>query len=75
MNNKVHIATKVSSFMANYRRELRMDKDIKRKEKVEKAMEFIERMKQVQEEAGMTLKKVQEDIKRQVDKERKESKE
>ena len=75
MNNKVHMATKVSSFMANYRRELRMDKDIKRKEKVEKAMEFIERMKQVQEEAGMTLKKVQEDIKRQVDKERKESKE
>ena len=69
------MATKVSSFMANYRRELRMDKDIKRKEKVEKAMEFIERMKQVQEEAGMTLKKVQEDIKRQVDKERKESKE
>ena len=69
------MATKVSSFMANYRRELRMDKDIKRKEKVEKAIEFIERMKQVQEEAGMTLKKVQEDIKRQVDKERKESKE
>ena len=68
------MATKVSSFMANYGRELRMGGDIKRKEKVEKAMEFVERIKQVQEEAEMALKKVQEDMKRQTDKRRRESK-
>jgi len=73
VNNKVHTATKVSLFIANYRRELRMEDDIKRKGKVEKATEFVERMKQVQEEAEAALKKAQEDIKRQVDKERRES--
>ena len=52
MNNKVHIATKVLLFIANYRRELRMEGDIRRKEKVDKVTEFVERMKQVQEEAG-----------------------
>ena len=58
MNNKVHTATKVSPFMANYERELRMEGDIRRKGKVEKAIEFVERMKQVQEEVGAILKKV-----------------
>ena len=57
VNNKVHTATKVLSFMANYRRELRMGTDIRRKRKVEKATEFAERMKKVQEEAGVALKK------------------
>ena len=74
MNNKVHTATKVSFFMANYERELRMGRDIRKRGKVEKAMEFIERMKKVQEEAGIALKKAQEDIKRQTDKRRKKSK-
>ena len=64
VNNKVHIAIKVSPFMANYRRELRMEDNIRRKRKVEKAMEFVERMKQVQEEAGAVLKKAQENMKR-----------
>jgi len=41
----------------NYGRELRMGEDIKRKEKIEKVMEFAERMKKVQEEAGVALKK------------------
>ena len=57
INNKVHSATKVSPFMANYRRELRMGVDIRRKRKVEKATEFVERIKQVQEEAETALKK------------------
>ena len=64
VNNKVHTATKVLPFMANYGRELRMGSDIRKKEKVEKATEFVERMKQVQEETGVTLRKTQEDIKR-----------
>ena len=47
MNNKVHTATKVSLFMANYGKELRMERDIRKKGKVEKTMEFAERMKKV----------------------------
>ena len=50
--------------MVNYSRELRMEGDIRKKGKVEKAMEFVERMRKIQEEAGVALKKVQEDIKR-----------
>ena len=44
--------------MANYSRELRMGGDIRKKGKVEKTMEFVERMKKVQEEAVAALKKV-----------------
>jgi len=47
VNNKTHSATKVSPFMANYGRELRMETDIRKKEKVEKAMEFVERIKKI----------------------------
>ena len=74
VNNKVHTATKVSSFMANYKRELRIEGDIRKKGKVEKVMEFVERMKKVYEEAGAALKKAQEDMKRQADRGRKETK-
>jgi len=47
VNNKIYSITKVSSFMANYGREVRMEGDIQKKGKVEKAMEFVERMKRV----------------------------
>jgi len=57
VNNKVHSVTKVLLFMANYSRELRIEADIEKKGKVEKVMEFAERMKKVQEEAGAVLKK------------------
>ena len=50
INNKVYLATKISLLMANYGRELRMGADIKKKRKVEKATEFVERIKKVQEE-------------------------
>ena len=75
INNKVHSTTKVSSFIANYRRELRMGRDIRKKEKVEKATEFVKRLKRVQEEAGVALRKVQEEMKRYVDRKRKKTKE
>jgi len=73
VNNKVHTATKISSFMANYGREMRMGGDIRKRQKVEKATEFMERIKRVHEEARAVLKKVQENMKRQVDKGRKET--
>ena len=58
VNNKVHSTMKVSPFITNYGRELRVGGDIRKKEKVEKAMEFVERLKKVQEKAGVTLRKV-----------------
>ena len=70
VNNKVHSATKVLPFMVNYGRELRMESDIRRKEKVEKITEFAERMRKVQKKAGAALKKAQEKIKQQVGKSR-----
>ena len=73
VNNKIHTVMKVSPFMANYGKNLRMEGDIRKKEKVKKATEFVERMKKVQEEAGAALKKIQEEIKRYVDRNRKET--
>ena len=43
--------------MANYRRELRMEGDIRKKGKVESATEFAERMKKIHEETGAVLKR------------------
>jgi len=43
--------------MVNYGRELRIEVNIRRKGKVEKATEFAERAKKVPEEAGAALKK------------------
>ena len=47
VNNKVHTTTKVLPFIANYGKELRMGVDIKKKEKVEKTTEFMQRIKKV----------------------------
>ena len=63
INNKAYSVTKISPFIANYGRELRMGADIRKKGKVEKVTEFIERMKKVQEEAGAALRRAQEKMK------------
>ena len=57
VNNKAYTATKVSLFMANYGKELRMGGDIRRKGKVESATAFVERMKKVHKEAEVALRK------------------
>ena len=72
INNKVHTATKILLFMANYGKELRMGGDIRKKGKVESATEFVQRMKKVQEEAEAALKKTQKEMKRYADRGRKE---
>ena len=72
VNNKIHSATKVSLFMVNYGRELQMGADIRRKGKVEKVTEFVERIRKVQEEAEATLRKAQEEMKRQADRRKQE---
>jgi len=63
VNNKVHLATKVSPFMVNYGRELRMGADVRKKGKVKKVTEFVERMKKVQKETEVALRKTQEEMK------------
>ena len=73
VNNKPHTTTKMSLFMANYGKELRMGGDIRKKGKVESATEFVEKMKKVQEEARAALQKTQEEIKRYADQSRKET--
>ena len=73
VNNKVHTATKVSPFMANYGKELRMGRDIRRKGKVESVTMFVERLKKVQEKAEAALRKTQEEMKRYADRGRKET--
>ena len=60
--------------MANYGRELRMGGNLRRKEKIEKTVEFTERMRKMQEEVGAALTKAQEEIKKQMDRERKKAK-
>ena len=60
--------------MENYIRELKMGVDIRRKGKMEKVTEFVEKMKKVQEEAEAALKRVQEEMKQQADRGRKEAK-
>jgi len=58
INNKAHLTTKVFSFMANYGREMRMKIELRRKEKIKKVTEFVERMRNVQKEAGVALVRV-----------------
>ena len=72
VNNKTHSVTKVSPFIVNYSRKLRIEVDIRRKRKMEKAMEFPKRIKKIQEEAEVTLKKIQNEINnRQTEEEKK----
>jgi len=63
INNKTYLTTKVSLFIVDCRRELRIGIDIRQKGKVEKATEFVKRIKKVQKEAGAALKRIQEEMK------------
>ena len=74
INNKVHSTTKVFLFILNYGRELRMEVDLRRKRKIEKVIEFVERIRKVQKEVEVVLKRAQEKMKRQMDKKRRKRK-
>ena len=58
INNKAHLTTKVFPFIANYSRELRIGVNLRRKGKVEKMIEFVERIRKIQKETGAALKRV-----------------
>ncbi len=70
--NKVHTVTKSSLFKVNYGREPRMGFDIRKKRKNIKAKKFIKEMKDRHKEGKAALVKSQEEMKRQVDRNRKE---
>ena len=63
-NNKIHTATKISPFKANYGQDLRMGFEGRRKGKYEAAGKFVERMKKIQEEAKVALGKAQKEMKK-----------
>ena len=71
-NNKVHTSMKVSLFKINYRREPRMGFDIRKKRKNVKAEEFVKKMKDRHEEAKSVLVRLQEEIKKQANRNREE---
>ena len=52
---------------------MRMGIDLKRKGKMKKVTEFIEKIRKVQKEVKTVLARAQEEIKRQADRERKEA--
>ena len=70
-NNKVYTAMKSSLFRVNYRRELKMGFEIRKKRKYTKAEKFMKEIKEMHKETKAVLKNLQEEIKKYVDKNRK----
>ena len=63
-NNKIHVATKISPFKANYGQDPRMGFERRRKEKYEVAGKFVEKIKKIQKEVKAALGKAQEEMKK-----------
>jgi len=55
-NNKIHSSTQTLPFKANYRQDPRIGFEGRKKGKYEGAEKFIEKMKEIQEEAKAALK-------------------
>jgi len=71
-NNKVHSSTQTSPFKANYGQDLRMGFERRKREKYKGAERFVEKIKEIQEEAKAVLEKAQEDMKKHADRKRAE---
>ena len=69
-NNKAHSSTRMSSFKVNYRQDPRMGFEERKKGKYAGAEKFVEKMKEIQEEAKVALRKAQEDMRKYADKKR-----
>jgi len=69
-NNKAYSSTKMSPLKANYRQDPRIGFEIRKKEKYEGAEKFVAKMKEIQKEAKVALRKAQEEMKKYVDKTR-----
>jgi len=69
-NNKVHSSTRTSPFKANYGQDPRMGFEGRKRGKYAGAEKFIEKIKEIQEEAKAVLRKAQEKMKKYVDRKR-----
>jgi len=69
-NNKAHSSTKTSPFKANYGQDPRMGFKGRKKGKYAGTKKFIEKMKEIQEEAKAALGKAQADMKKYANKKR-----
>jgi len=69
-NNKAHSNTKTSPFKANYGQDPRMGFKSRKKGKYIGAEKFVEKMKEIQEEAKAALGKAQADMKKYADRKR-----
>ena len=67
-NNKIHLATKVLPFKANYSQDPRMGFEGRKKGKYKVVEKFAEKMQKIQEKAKIALKKTQNKIKKFADK-------
>jgi len=69
-NNKAHSSTRTSPFKANYGQDPRMGFEGRKKGKYAGAEKFVEKMKEIQEEAKVALRKAQKDMRKYTDKKR-----
>jgi len=69
-NNKAHSSTRTFPFKANYGQDPRIEFKGRKKGKYAGAEKFIEKMKEIQEEAKAALGKVQADMKKYADRKR-----
>jgi len=74
-NNKAYSSTKTSPFKANYGQDPRMGFEGRKKGKYAGVEKFMEKMKEIQEEAKAVLGKAQEDMKKYADKKRSDAEE
>ena len=63
-NNKIHMATKILPFKANYGQDPRMGFEGRRKEKYKAVEKFVEKIKKIQEETKAVLGKAQKEMKK-----------
>jgi len=69
-NNKAHSSTRISPFKTNYGQDPRMGFEGRKKRKYAGAEKFVEKMKEIQEEAKAALGKAQADMKKYANKKR-----
>jgi len=69
-NNKAYSSTQTSPFKANYGQDPRMGFERRKKGKYAGAEKFVEKMKEIQEEAKAALKKAQENMRKYADRKR-----
>jgi len=71
-NNKTHSSIQTLPFKANYGQDLRMGFEGRKKEKYQGTEKFIKKMKKIQEEAKVALKKAQKEMKKYTDRKKRE---